>query len=78
MSRTRLDQDLDSIQRETQLRRLGRDLHDQAAAISQETVDAMAAVVGRLASSTDYGRLVQIGFADAVMAESTARHLAAQ
>lgn len=78
MSRTRLDQDLDSIQREAQLRRLGRDLHDQAAAISSETVDAVAAVVDRLAVSTDYGRRVQEGFGDAVLAEASTRHILRQ
>ena len=48
--RTRLDTDLETIQRTAQLRRIGRDLHDQAVAISSETVDAMAAVVTRLAT----------------------------
>ncbi len=43
--RTRLDTDLETIRREAQLRRIGRDLHDQAADISPETVDAMAAVL---------------------------------
>lgn len=36
--RTRLAFDLDDIQRQAELRRLGRDLHEQAAAISSDTV----------------------------------------
>lgn len=78
MPRTRLDTDLETIQREAQLRRLGRDLHDQAAAISAETVDAVAAVVDRLATGTDYGRGIQEGFGDAVLAEASARHILRQ
>ncbi len=75
MSRTRLDTDLEAIQREAQLRRLGRDLHDQAAAISAETADALAAVVDRLAATTEYGRMVQQGLAEAAVAEASTRHL---
>jgi len=52
--RSRIDFDLEEVQRAAQLRRLGRDLHDQAAAISIETVEAMSAVVSRMATSTDY------------------------
>lgn len=74
--RTRLDTDLDTIQREAQLRRIGRDLHDQAAAISSETVDAMAAVVTRLASSTDYGQLIDEGYGEAMKASALVRHIA--
>jgi hypothetical protein len=59
--RNRLDTDLETVQREAQLRRLGRDLHDQAATKSAETVDAAAAIVARLASTTDYGKLVDEG-----------------
>lgn len=39
--RTRLDFGLDDIQRQAHLRRLGRDLHDRAAATAPETADAM-------------------------------------
>jgi hypothetical protein len=46
--RSRIDFDLENVQRAAQLRRLGRDLHDQAAAISVDTVEATAAVVSRL------------------------------
>ena len=60
--RTRIDFDLENVQRAAQLRRLGRDLHDQAAAISVATVESVAAVVSRLAASTDYGDLVGEGF----------------
>jgi hypothetical protein len=73
--RTRLDTDLDTIQRESQLNRIGRDLHVQAAAISPETVDAMAAVLSRLAGTTDYGELVEDGFESAMASEAAIRHL---
>lgn len=73
--RTRTDFDLEDVQRAAQLRRLGRDLHDQAAAISVETVDAMAAVVNRLAMATDYGDLVDEGFGEAMKAEASVRHI---
>lgn len=73
--RTRLDTDLESIQREAQLRRLGRDLHDQAADISPDTVDAVAAVVMKLAMATDYGELVDEGFGEAMKADASVRHI---
>ena len=73
--RSRIDFDLEDVQRAAQLRRLGRDLHDQAAAISVETVEAMAAVVSRLASSTDYGELVAEGFSEAMMSDAAVKHL---
>lgn len=73
--RTPTRHDLETIQREAQLRRIGRDLHDQAAAISGDTVDAMAAVVTRLASMTDYGKLVEEGFEEAIVSEAATRHL---
>ena len=73
--RTRLDNDLETIQREAQLRRLGRDLHDQAAAISAETVDAVAAVVTKLASATEYGELVDEGFGQAMKVDASVRHI---
>lgn len=72
---TRLDFDLEDIQRQAQLRPLGRDLHEQAAATSPETVDAMAAVVARLANATDYGELVQEGFGEAMVTDAETRHL---
>lgn len=73
--RTRLDTDLETIQREAQLRRIGRDLHDLASAISGETADAVAAVVTRLATATEYGKLVEEGFADAFISGAATRHL---
>lgn len=73
--RTRLDNDLETIQREAQLRRIGRDLHDQAATISPETVDAMAAVMANLASRTEYGQLVDEGFGQAMKTEASIRHI---
>jgi len=76
--RTRLDTDLETVQREAQLRRIGRDLHNQAAAISSETIDAMAAVVSRLASATDYGELVSEGFGGAILTDAENRHLSKQ
>ena len=72
--RTRIDFDLEDVQRAAQLRRLGRDLHDQAAAISAETVEAMAAVVSRLSASTDYGELVGEGFSEAMMSDAAVNH----
>ncbi len=73
--RTRTEIDLETIQRQAQLCRIGRDLHASAATISQETVDAMAAVVSRLAASTDYGSLVEEGFGEAMMSDAAVRHL---
>ena len=73
--RTRIDFDLENVQRAAQLRRLGRDLHDQAAAISVATVESVAAVVSRLAASTDYGDLVGEGFSEAMMTDSAVNHL---
>jgi hypothetical protein len=74
--KTRLDTELETIQREAQLRRIGRDLHDQAAAISPETVDAMAAVVTKLAIATEYGDFVDGGFGEAMKANASVRHIA--
>lgn len=73
--RTRLDTDLESIQREAQLRRIGRDLHDQAASISAETADAIAAVLMKLAVATDYGELIDEGFGQAMRADASVRHI---
>lgn len=64
-----------TVQREAELRRLGRDLHEQAAATSRETVEALAAVVTRLAAVTDYGTLVAAGFGEAMVSEAAVRHL---
>ena len=73
--RSRIDFDLENVQRAAQLRRLGRDLHDQAAAISVDTVEYVAAVVSRLAASTDYGDLVGEGFEEAMMSDAAVNHL---
>jgi len=73
--RTRIDFDLENVQRAAQLRRLGRDLHHQAAAISVDTVESVAAVVSRLAASTDYGELVGEGFGEAMMSDAAVTHL---
>jgi hypothetical protein len=73
--RTRLHTDLEQIQREAQLRRIGRDLNDQAASISPDTVDAVAAVIAKLAAATDYGELVDEGFGQAMKAEASVRHI---
>lgn len=73
--RTHLDTDLEQIQREAQLRRIGRDLHDQAAQISPETVDGVTAVLLKLAVATDYGELVDEGFGQAMRAEASVRHI---
>jgi hypothetical protein len=55
--------------------RIGRDLHDQAASISPETVDAVAAVLMKLEVATDYGELVDEGFGQAMRAEASVRHI---
>ena len=73
--RTRIDFDLEDIQRAAQLRRLGRDLHDQAAAISNAHVEAVAVVVSRLDAATEYGELVAEGFGEALVAEEVVQHL---
>ena len=74
---SRIDFDLEDVQRAAQLRRLGRDLHDQAAAISVATVESVAAMVSRLAASTDYGELVSEGFGEAMMSDAAVNHLSA-
>jgi hypothetical protein len=51
------------------------DLHDQAASISSETVDAVAAVVAKLGRATDYGELIDEGFGQAMRAEASVRHI---
>lgn len=73
--RTRLDTDLETIQRESQLRRIGYDLHDQASTVSSSIVDALAAVMMRLSSCSDYGRHIERGVEEAMSAEATSRHL---
>ena len=73
--RSRIDFDLENVQRAAQLRRLGRDLHDQAAAISTETTEAISAVVSRIATNTDYGQLVAEGFSEAMMTEAAVQHI---
>ncbi len=73
--RSRIDFDLEDVQRAAQLRRLGRDLYDQAAAVSVDTVESVAAVVSRLAASTDYGELVSEGFSEAMMSDAAIKHL---
>ncbi len=73
--RSRIDFDLENVQRAAQLRRLGRDLHDQAAAISVVTVESVAAVISRLAASTDYGDFVGEGFEEAMVTHAATSHL---
>ena len=74
--RSRIEFDLENVQRAAQLRRLGRDLHDQAATISTETAEVMSAVVSRIATNTDYGPLVAEGFSEAMITEAAVRHIA--
>ena len=73
--RSRIDFDLEDVQRAAQLLRLGRDLDDQAAALSVKTVESVAAVISRLAASTDYGELVGEGFSEAMMSDAAVKHL---
>ena len=49
--------------------------HDQAAAISAETVEATAAVVSRIATNTDYEELVAEGFSEAMVTDAAVKHL---
>ncbi len=69
--------DLEGMQRETQARRIGFALYTQAAAISPETVEAVAAVVNRMeALHDDYLILVAEEFARAMVADKADDHLA--
>ena len=40
-----------------------------------DTVESVAAVVSRLAASTDYGELVAEGFSEAMMSDAAVNHL---
>ena len=71
-----LNTDFGTIQRDSQARRLGFALYRQAAAISQETVDAVAAVVNRMeALHDDNLDLVAEEFARAMVADRSDDHL---
>lgn len=74
--RTRLDFDLHDLKQQAQLRRIGRDLYGHGDVISAQSVDAMAAVLSRLGSATDYRELLQEGFGEAMVTDAEARHLA--
>lgn len=68
--------DLEAIQRDGQARRLGFALYTQAAAISPETVDAVAAVVNRMEVLHDPSLdLVAAEFARAMVSERADDHL---
>ena len=69
--------DFDRIQRAARARHLGAALYSEAAAISAQTVDAVAAVVNRMeALHDDYLILVAEEFARAMVADKADDHLA--
>lgn len=71
-----LKHSFEDIQRDSQARRIGFALYTQAAAISQETVDAVAAVVNRMeALHENYLDLVAEEFARAMVADRADDHL---
>lgn len=67
--------DLDTLQRDSQARRIGADLYREAAAISPKTVEAVSAAVSSLSANADHGRLVAEGFGDAMVSDVAVRHL---
>ncbi len=66
--------DLDTLQRDSQARRIGADLYREAAAISPKTVEAVSAVMSRLSAKDVQGELVAEGFARSMMADSAVAH----
>ena len=69
--------DFEEIQRAAQARHLGAALYSEAAAISAQTVGAVAAVVNRMeALHDDYLILVAEEFARAMVADKADDHLA--
>ncbi len=69
--------DFDRIQRTTQARHLGAALCNETAAISSQTVGAVAAVVNRMeALHDDYLTMVAEEFARAMVADKADDHLA--
>ncbi len=67
--------DLDSLQRDSQARRIGADLYREAAAISPKTVEAVSAAVSRMSTSSEHGGLVAEGFSEAMMSDAAVKHL---
>ena len=69
--------DFEAIQRAAQARHLGAALYTEAAAISAQTVRAVAAVVNRMeALHDDYLTMVAAEFARAMVADKADDHLA--
>ncbi len=69
--------DFEAIQRASQARHLGASLYNEAAAISPDTVGAVAAVVNRMeALHDDYLMMVAEEFARAMVANKAEDHLA--
>ncbi len=66
---------LDTLQRDSQARRIGQDLYREADAISPKTVEAVSAAVSRMSTNSEHGRLVAEGFAEAMMSEAAVKHL---
>ena len=67
--------ELDLVLREALARRSDADLYCEASAISNRTVEAVAAVVARMADRSDYGLLVAEGFGEAMVADAASNHL---
>jgi hypothetical protein len=67
--------DFDTLQRDSQARRIGADLYREAAAISPKTVEAVSAAVARMPTNNAHGEQVAEGFSDAMMADAAIRHI---
>jgi hypothetical protein len=70
--------ELDLVLREALARRSGADLYCEAceaSAISNQTVEAVTAVVARMADRSDLGLLVVEGFGEAIVADAAPNHL---
>ena len=67
--------DLDTLQRDSQARRIGADLYREAASISPKTVEAVSAAVSRMSTNSENGHLVAEGFSEAMMSDAAVNHL---
>jgi hypothetical protein len=67
--------DLDTLQRDSQARRIGADLYREAAAISPKTVEAVSAAVSRMSTNSEHGQLVAEGFSEAMMSDAAVTHI---
>ena len=67
--------DFDTLQRNSQARRIGADLYREAAVISPKTVEAVSAVMSSLSAKNLQAELVAEGFAEAMISDSAVRHI---